>query len=75
MNKEDFLKELADIMRTEMSITVETKLSEIPEWDSLAMMACVTLLSENFGIHKTISDFQKLQKVEDILNLVKDQLE
>lgn len=75
MKKEDFLKELKEIIQTDIEISEDTKLSDIQEWDSLAMMSCASFLDENFDIQKTLSDLQKFEKVSDILNLVKDKLE
>lgn len=75
MNKVEFLKELSEIIQTEINLSEETKLSDIPEWDSLAMMACASFLDENFDIQKTLSDFLKFERISDIIELVKDKLE
>ena len=39
MKAEEFIKKLTDIMDTDAQLTLETKLSDVEEWDSLSMVS------------------------------------
>ena len=66
MNKETFLESMMDILQTEDEITLETKLADLEEWDSLSAMATIAFLDKNFGVKATFSDVQSLVTVGDI---------
>ena len=66
MNKETFLESMMDILQTEEDITLETKLADLEEWDSLSAMATIAFLDKNFGVKATFSDVQSFITIEDI---------
>ena len=42
MTRDEFLTEMQDVLQTEETLSFETVLEELDEWDSLAVMArCV----------------------------------
>lgn len=43
MNEEEFLKKLVEIMDTETSLTMDTKLEDVEEWDSLSYVTFLTM--------------------------------
>ena len=43
MKAEEFIKKLTDIMDTDAQLTLETKLSDVEEWDSLSMVSFFSL--------------------------------
>lgn len=54
----------------EGSISAETKLCELDEWDSLAILSLIVTFDENFGKTVAGSDLKNCKKVEDILHLI-----
>lgn len=76
MTKAELLQRIKeDVLQREDDITIEMKLSEIEEWDSLANISIIALYDHLFGFVITVSELQKCQLVADLLNLVKDKLE
>ena len=47
MTKEDFITKFTDILQTEETITLDPKLEDLDDWDSLTTMATVSWLLEN----------------------------
>lgn len=66
MNRETFLESIMDVLQTEDEITLETKLADLEEWDSLSAMATIAFLDKNFGVKATFSDVQSFVTVGDI---------
>ncbi len=67
MNKTEFLEELQDVLQRDDALTADMALQEIPEWDSLAMMAVVAFFDRNFDIKLTFNDFKNFKTVEDLI--------
>lgn len=66
MTKEEFLVQMQDVLQTEAELTMETALSELDEWDSLAMMATMAFLDKHFGVKVGIRDFKAMSTMGDI---------
>ena len=66
MNKEEFLKEIENILQSDNQLSFNTELSEIEEWDSLSRMTLMVFLQNNFNIKVTLSELQELKTVNDI---------
>ena len=47
MTKEEFLTKFTDILQTEETITLDSVLEDLDDWDSLTTMATVSWLLEN----------------------------
>ena len=50
MTRDEFLVEMQDVLQTEETLTVDTVLTDLAEWDSLAVMATMAFLDRNFGV-------------------------
>ena len=66
MTKDDFLKEMVDVLQTEDEITLDTALADLDEWDSLAMMATMAFLDKAFGVKTTMKDYKDMKTIGDI---------
>ena len=69
MSREEFLKEMCNILQVE-SIDINQKLSDIPEWDSLAIIATMAFFDKQFGIKTSTTDIQKFETINDIIDFV-----
>ena len=45
MTRDEFLTEMQDVLQTEETLSFETVLEELDEWDSLAVMATMAFLA------------------------------
>ncbi len=66
MTKEEFLIEMQDVLQTDDTLTMETVLCDLAEWDSLAMMATIAFLDKNFGVKIGLKDFKEMSTIGDI---------
>ncbi len=66
MTRDEFLVEMQDVLQTEETLTVDTVLADLAEWDSLAVMATMAFLDRNFGVKLSIADIKELNTIGDI---------
>lgn len=67
MTKEEFLEKMQDVLQTDETLTAETVLGNLAEWDSLAIMATMAFLDKNFGIKVGIRDFIEMNTMADLM--------
>ncbi|MBO4439328.1 MAG: hypothetical protein J5798_08260 [Spirochaetaceae bacterium] len=65
MTKEDFLSKFTDILKTEDTITLDTNLADLEDWDSLTTMTTVSWLLEN-KINITVKEISTYKTVSEI---------
>lgn len=68
MTRDDFLEELQDILQRDEPLESDMVLKDLPEWDSLSMMAVASLFDKHFAQTLNFADFESLEKVEDLIN-------
>ena len=66
MTRDEFLIEMQDVLQTEETLTIDTVLTDLAEWDSLAVMATMAFLDRNFGVKLSIADVKVLNTIGDI---------
>lgn len=66
MTRDEFIREMQDVLQTEEELTPETILSDIPEWDSLAIMSTMAFLDSKFGVRTGMGDFAAMKTLGDI---------
>ncbi len=72
MKLEEFLQWIADLFEEPAeNITMETLRIDIDAWDSLGILTLMAELDEKYDIMLSEDDIQELQKVGDILDLLK----
>ena len=69
MKKEEFLKKIIEAVEIERDINENTKLEEIEEWDSLAVITVLALFNKFFKIKINAVIIQNAKTVGDILKL------
>ena len=71
MTVEKFLETLEDIMETEEKLKLETKLEDVPEWDSVSMVSFFSFCTVNFPAVKVLPEQIKGAKtVKDLWEIV-----
>lgn len=66
MTRATFIIEMQDILQTEHELSFDTVLSELSEWDSLAVMSTMAFLDRTFGVKTSLSDYTSMKTIEDI---------
>ena len=70
MTKEEFMEQMQDVLQTEETLTAETMLVDLEEWDSLSIMATMAFVDKNFGIKLKMSDFKEIETMSDLMGHV-----
>lgn len=71
MNNEEIIREVADILEVDESeINEEKKLDEYDTWDSIAVLAVISLINEKKGVFLHASEINSLKTVKDLINLI-----
>lgn len=68
MTKEAFMKEL-DLILDGATVAFDTKLEDIEEWDSIAVIGLMSVASSN-GHKVSATAFNEAQSIEDLHKLV-----
>ena len=66
MNQNEFLSAMEDVLQTEDTLSMDTILEDLVEWDSLSVMATMAFLDKNLGIKTTMSDYKTMKTIGDI---------
>jgi len=75
MNSEEFLTTfLSNIEVTDTGVTLDTQLSDIPQWDSLALLATLAMVDGEYGVQMNGVELQGCASVGDIARLVASKL-
>jgi acyl carrier protein len=69
MRTADFLMELQELLQCDASLSADTQLAGMAEWDSLAVMSCMAYLDKHFGMKTKISQYKKIRTVSDLISL------
>ena len=74
MKKEELLIKIKDLLLRKDPINPSMKLSEIEEWDSLAIISIISLYDKNFSTVITVEKINKCETIKDLINLVSDKI-
>lgn len=73
MNLSEAISWIADVFQENPdSLKPETEQNDIPGWDSMGVLSLMAGLDNDFDILISPDDMQNVNKVEDILSILKD---
>ena len=70
MTKEEFKEKILDVLNREEEVEMETKLSDVEEWDSLAYVAFLAMAAEFTDKTIRASEVRGAETVGDLYELV-----
>ncbi|MBQ9441403.1 MAG: hypothetical protein IJU55_00110 [Selenomonadaceae bacterium] len=70
MSKEEFLEQMLDVLNREEEISLDDKLEDIDEWDSLGYVAFLAMAAEYTEKSIRASEVRGAKTVGDLYNLV-----
>lgn len=69
--KQKYLNILQEALETEnLEISLDDKLTDFDTWDSMSRLSLIALLDEHFEVEVTDSEFEDLDTVDDLYNLI-----
>ncbi len=75
MTRAQFLADFQDLLQSEAAIAPDTRLKDLEEWDSLAVMACMAYLDRSFGVKTNFAQYAQLCCVSDVMNLAQGRIQ
>ena len=69
MNKNEFLKALQDMLQADETLTEDTTLASLEEWDSLAFMVVIAFFDKNFEKKLTFEDLSACKTPAALMQL------
>ncbi len=72
MKADEFITKIADIMDTDAQLTLETKLSDVEEWDSLSAVAFYSFCDSKLGKKIDAESLKAAETVNDLYKLVEE---
>ena len=73
MSLEKKMELLAEILDVEVDeLKPETKLSEMDEWDSVAVLSFIAMMDEEFGKEVKGAEIRKFVTIQDALDIMEE---
>ena len=69
MTTEEFITRLAELMDTDATLTLSTKLADVEDWDSLSMVSFFSFCGTTLKRHVVPEEIKSAQTVEDLFKL------
>lgn len=70
MQAEEFIKKLTEIADTEAQLTLETKLADVEDWDSLSLVSFLSFCNSKLKLSVTPDEVKAAQTVADLFKIV-----
>lgn len=70
MQTNKFLELLVEELELESSLTLETNLKELEEWDSMTAMLLIGVVSNEFGKTLSAEDVKSLTTVQSLIDVI-----
>jgi acyl carrier protein len=75
VTKAQFLKLLDELLELDLgTLRGDELLTNLPRWDSLALIGFIALLDENLGVSVPATKINECKTVADLMALVKDRV-
>jgi len=75
MTKHKLLEKIKETLQREENLSLDMKLKDIEEWDSLGIISMIALYDQLFSIVLTLEQLNSCKTVEDVINLVGDKID
>lgn len=72
MNKDDFIDIFKELIQTDDDIALDTRLEDVEEWDSMAIMAMMAWYDVEKGVKTDFDALMALETVGDLAKLSPD---
>ena len=71
MTREEFIVEIEDIISAdEGTLSIESKLGELEDWDSLAIISFIAMVDKKLSKKVDVASIKGCQTIEDLMNIV-----
>lgn len=75
MKKDELLEEIQEALQRDDELSLDMRLEDLDEWDSLAIISLIALYDDLFSVLLKNEHLLKCESVGDLVNLVKDKID
>jgi len=73
MDRNQFIEDMSEILEEDpKSISLQTRLDDLENWDSLNVLMVITHVDEHFGVELPIQELSSCQRISDLCDLVEN---
>ncbi|UHO38022.1 acyl carrier protein [Chryseobacterium capnotolerans] len=65
-----FLKKLQEELDENQALSIETKLKDLENYDSISLLSVMALVDENFNQKLDVNEFKDMETVSDLMNII-----
>ncbi|WP_347218659.1 hypothetical protein [Chryseobacterium sp.] len=65
-----FLEKLQEELDENQSLSRETKLKDLENYDSISLLSVIAFVDENFNQQHDADDFKDMETVSDLMNII-----
>lgn len=70
MDTTQFLELMKETLDLETELTLDVKLRELDEWDSLAYLSTIAMIDDEYDVVISANDFKELETLGDIAKAI-----
>lgn len=74
MTKQEFIEELQEELEFEETLTLDTQLKDLDEWDSMAAMVLIGFVGDNFNKTLTADDLKEMTTIDSLIEKIGEEL-
>ncbi len=67
-----FLKRFTEVIERQDEVKLEDEFESYEEWDSLTLLALLSMIDDDYGVNISPEQFKKMKTVKDIYNFIMD---
>jgi acyl carrier protein len=70
MEKSEFISKLQEELEFDETLTLDTNLKELEEWDSMGAMVLIGFVSDEFGITLNAEDIKAITDINSLIERI-----
>ncbi len=70
MDSKEFIEKMEEVLDTEETISMDTVLAELEEWDSLSLVSYIAMANAGYGKKINPADVKNAVKISDLYELL-----
>lgn len=65
-----FLEKLQAELEEDQALSLDTKLSDLENYDSISLLSVIAFVDENFNQQLDVNNFKDMETVSDLMNII-----
>lgn len=65
-----FLEKLREELEEDQELSLDTKLNDLENYDSISLLSVIAFVDENFNQQLDVNHFKDMETVSDLINII-----